>query len=31
MIQYAPICSGVYHVSNLAQLVDAIDRIMADG
>jgi hypothetical protein len=31
MHQYAPISSGVYQVRNLAQLVDAIDRIMADG
>jgi uncharacterized protein with von Willebrand factor type A (vWA) domain len=31
MHQYAPVASGVYQVRNLAQLVDAIDRIMADG
>jgi uncharacterized protein with von Willebrand factor type A (vWA) domain len=31
MHNYAPIASGVYQVRNLAQLVDAIDRIMADG
>jgi uncharacterized protein with von Willebrand factor type A (vWA) domain len=31
MPRYAPISSGVYQVRNLAQLVDAIDRIMTDG
>jgi len=31
MHQYAPISDGVFQVRNLAQLVDAIDRIMADG
>lgn len=31
MLDYAPISSGVYQVRNLAQLVAAIDRIMADG
>jgi uncharacterized protein len=31
MPQYAPASSGVFQVRNLAQLVDAIDRIMADG
>jgi hypothetical protein len=31
MLKYVPVASGVYRVSNLAQLVDAIDRIMADG
>jgi uncharacterized protein len=31
MHQYAPVSSGVFEVRNLAQLVDAIDRIMADG
>src|SRR5258708_6686221 len=31
MHEYAPISSGVFQVRNLAQLVDAIDRIMADG
>src|SRR5579859_7493060 len=31
MHNYAPISSGVYQVRNLAQLVEAIDRIMADG
>ncbi|MEP7285252.1 MAG: VWA domain-containing protein [Chloroflexota bacterium] len=31
MHNYAPISSGVYQVRTLAQLVDAIDRIMADG
>jgi uncharacterized protein with von Willebrand factor type A (vWA) domain len=31
MPKYAPISAGVYHVANLAQLVDAIDRIMTDG
>jgi uncharacterized protein with von Willebrand factor type A (vWA) domain len=31
MHNYAPIASGVYQVRNLAQLVDAIDRIIADG
>lgn len=31
MLQYAPISSGVYQVANLKQLVEAIDRIMADG
>ncbi len=31
MHQYAPVASGVHQVRNLAQLVDAIDRIMADG
>jgi len=31
MQNYAPISSGVFQVRNLAQLVDAIDKIMADG
>jgi uncharacterized protein with von Willebrand factor type A (vWA) domain len=31
MHQYAPVASGVYQVRNLAQLVEAIDKIMADG
>ena len=31
MHNYAPVSSGVFEVRNLAQLVDAIDRIMADG
>ena len=31
MDKYAPISDGVYQVRNLAQLVEAIDRIMADG
>src|SRR5260221_3578798 len=31
MHNYAPVSSGVFQVRNLAQLVDAIDRIMADG
>lgn len=31
MLDYAPLASGVYQVSNLAQLVEAIDRIMSDG
>lgn len=31
MHNYAPISSGVYQVRTLAQLVEAIDRIMADG
>lgn len=30
MHQYAPISSGVFQVRNMAQLVDAIDRIMTD-
>ncbi len=30
MLQYAPISSGVFQVRNLAQLVDAIDRIITD-
>jgi hypothetical protein len=28
---YAPVADGVYQVRNMAQLVEAIDRIMADG
>jgi uncharacterized protein len=31
MLEYAPVSSGVYQVANLAQLVSAIDKIMADG
>jgi hypothetical protein len=31
MHKYAPVSSGVYMVRNLAQLVEAIDKIMADG
>jgi hypothetical protein len=31
MHKYAPVASGVYMVRNLAELVDAIDKIMADG
>jgi len=31
MREYAPIASNVYQVANLKQLVEAIDRIMADG
>src|SRR5206468_4004960 len=31
MHNYAPVSSVVFQVRNLAQLVDAIDRIMADG
>lgn len=31
MHQYAPVSDGVYMVRNMQQLVDAIDRIMADG
>lgn len=31
MLAYAPLASGVYQVANMAQLVEAIDRIMADG
>jgi uncharacterized protein with von Willebrand factor type A (vWA) domain len=31
MHNYAPASSGVFQVRNLAQLVDAIDRIMTDG
>ncbi len=31
MHQYAPVSDGVYQVRNMQQLVDAIDRIMADG
>ncbi len=31
MHQYAPISDGVFEVRNLAQLVDAIDKIMSDG
>ena len=31
MDKYAPISDGVYQVRNLTQLVEAIDRIMADG
>ncbi|HVO44457.1 MAG TPA: VWA domain-containing protein, partial [Aggregatilineales bacterium] len=31
MDKYAPVASGVYQVRNLAQLVEAIDRIMVDG
>jgi uncharacterized protein len=30
MHQYAPVSSGVFQVRNLAQLVDAIDRIITD-
>jgi uncharacterized protein len=30
MLQYAPISTGVFQVRNLAQLVDAIDRIISD-
>lgn len=30
MHRYAPVSSGVYQVRNLAQLVEAIDRIMTD-
>ncbi len=30
MHQYAPVSSGVFQVRNLAQLVEAIDRIIAD-
>jgi len=29
MLDYAPLCSDVYQVRNLAQLADAIDRILA--
>jgi uncharacterized protein with von Willebrand factor type A (vWA) domain len=29
MLQYAPLCSDVYQVRNLAQLTDAVDRILA--
>jgi hypothetical protein len=31
MLAYAPLASGVYQVANMAQLVEAIDRIMGDG
>lgn len=31
MLDYAPISQGVFQVANLAQLVSAIDKIMADG
>jgi uncharacterized protein len=31
MMEYSPISSGVFQVRNLAQLVEAIDRIMTDG
>lgn len=31
MREYAPISNGVFQVANLKQLVEAIDRIMADG
>lgn len=31
MLQYAPLAQGVYQVANMAQLVEAIDKIMADG
>ncbi len=31
MLDYAPLASGVYQVANMAQLVEAIDKIMADG
>ena len=31
MHKYAPISDGVFEVRNLAQLVEAIDRIMTDG
>ncbi|MBX3065115.1 MAG: VWA domain-containing protein [Anaerolineae bacterium] len=31
MHKYAPVSSGVFMVRNLAQLVEAIDKIMADG
>jgi hypothetical protein len=30
MLQYAPVANGVYQVANMAQLVEAIDKIMAD-
>jgi hypothetical protein len=28
MLAYAPLCSETYQVRNLAQLADAIDRIL---
>ncbi len=31
MLDYAPLASGVYQVANMAQLVEAIDKIMVDG
>ncbi|GAB4545574.1 MAG: VWA domain-containing protein [Anaerolineae bacterium] len=31
MDKYAPLASGVFQVANMAQLIEAIDRIMADG
>lgn len=31
MLAYAPLATGVYQVANMAQLVEAIDRIMGDG
>jgi uncharacterized protein with von Willebrand factor type A (vWA) domain len=31
MLDYAPLATGVYQVANMAQLVEAIDKIMVDG
>lgn len=30
MLEYAPLCSEVYQVRNLAQLAEAVDRMLAD-